>query len=47
MDFSYYKEFEDLWIINEVIKYDYIYNHKNPYIPKFINRKGDEFIQKK
>ena len=35
-----------LWIINEIVKYDYIYNHKNPYLPKFIDRKGDEFIQK-
>jgi hypothetical protein len=46
MDFCHYKEYENLWIINEIVKYDYIYNHKNPYLPKFIDRKGDEFIQK-
>ena len=46
MDFLHYKEFENLWVINEVMKYDYIYNHKNPYIPKFINRNGYELIQK-
>ena len=46
LSFCHYKEYEELWIINEILKYDYIYNHKNPYIPKFIDRKGDGFIQK-
>lgn len=46
LSFYYYKGYGDLKIMNEIIKYDYIYNHRNPYLPKFIDREGDRFIQK-
>ena len=46
IDFYKYKEYEDSWVLNEIIKYDYIYNHKNPYLPRSINRTGEKFIQK-
>ncbi len=46
IDFYKYKKYEDLWIFNEIVKYDYIYNHKNPYLPPSINRTGEKFIQK-
>lgn len=46
MDFCKYKQFLDIKIIIEVLKYDYIYNHKSPNIPKFFNRQEVMFIQK-
>ncbi len=38
--FDFYKErsFKDLNILNEIIKYDYAYNNKNPNIPSFFRK---------
>ena len=46
--FKFYKErsFKDLNILNEIIKYDYIYNNKNPNIPRFLERTDVSFIQR-
>ena len=46
LDFCKYKQFLDLNIIEEVIKYDYIYKHRSPNIPKFLDRREVIFIQK-
>ena len=44
IDFYKHKDYKDFWIFNEIIKYDYIYNNKNPYLPQGINRIGDKFL---
>ena len=45
IDFYKHKDYKDFWIFNEIIKYDYIYNNKNPYLPQGINRIGDKFLR--
>jgi len=44
--FCKHKGFVDFNIIMEVIKYDYIYNNKNPNIPKFFLREEVALIQR-
>ena len=46
--FNFYKErsYKDPNILNEIIKYDYAYNNKNPNIPSFLDRIEFDFIQK-
>jgi radical SAM superfamily enzyme YgiQ (UPF0313 family) len=46
LEFCAYKDFSDLRVVNEILKYDYIYNNKNPNIPKSIERIEVEFVQK-
>ncbi len=45
---EYYKErnFEDIIIFSELVKYDYITNNKNPNIPNFFTRVDEDLIQK-
>jgi radical SAM superfamily enzyme YgiQ (UPF0313 family) len=45
---EYYKErnFEDIIIFSELVKYDYIINNRNPNIPNFFTRVDEDLIQK-
>lgn len=45
-EFCKEREYGDIYIINELIKYDYIYNNPNQNIPSFIDRINVELIQK-
>lgn len=46
--FEFYKmkEFGDLKVLGEIMKYDYIFSNKNSNIPKFLKRLDFKFIQK-
>ncbi|WP_025642609.1 B12-binding domain-containing radical SAM protein [Schnuerera ultunensis] len=47
LDFYGDKNFDNLIIFQELIKYDYIFNNNNPNIPRFLNRAEVNFIQRK
>ncbi|NLW22660.1 MAG: B12-binding domain-containing radical SAM protein [Tissierellia bacterium] len=47
LEFSVEKSFKDLFVIKELIKFDYVSNHNNPNIPSFIERSNADFIQRK
>lgn len=38
LNFYKYKGYDKGWVMEEIIKYDYIFNHKNPYLPKGLRR---------
>ncbi len=46
MEFYKYKNFSDIELMNEILKYDYLYNNKNINIPNSIKRVDVSFIQK-
>ena len=46
LEFCNDRDFADLKIANEILKYDYIHNHKNPNIPEEIERVDVDFIRR-
>ncbi|NLY77847.1 MAG: DUF4080 domain-containing protein [Tissierellia bacterium] len=44
-EFCIYRKFEDIDVINEVIKYDYLFSNPNSNIPKFITRIERDLIE--
>jgi radical SAM superfamily enzyme YgiQ (UPF0313 family) len=46
MEFYNFKGFSDLKLLNEIIKYDYLYNNRNTNIPEGIKRVAISLIQK-
>lgn len=44
-EFCNYSKFEEQDVINEIIKYDYLFNNPNSNVPKFISRYDADFIQ--
>lgn len=46
LEFYKMKEFGDLKVLGEIMKYDYIFSNKNSNIPKFLKRLDFKFIQK-
>lgn len=44
-EFCNHKGLEELDLINEIIKYDYLFNNHNPNVPRFISRTDVDFLQ--